>query len=152
MLDRIDRELIELLRKDARLSYRELGERVFLSANSVAERVRRLIADHVLIGFSARVNLEALQLKIQALVDVKLGPSTSVSQFESVVVTMESVMEALLTTGNYDYTLRVACADQAALVQLIEALRDTAGVTNTHSRIILRQTEMNFSLFLQRPH
>ena len=40
LLDKIDRDIIDLLRHDARLSYRELGQKVFLSANTVAERVR----------------------------------------------------------------------------------------------------------------
>ena len=41
-LDDINRDLIDLLQEDARLSYRELGERIGLSPPAIAERVRKL--------------------------------------------------------------------------------------------------------------
>jgi Lrp/AsnC family transcriptional regulator, leucine-responsive regulatory protein len=145
-LDKIDREIVELLRHDARLSYRELGERVFLSANTVADRVRRLQADRVLEGFSARVNLAALELTVQAYIDVTMRPETSSAHFETVIQSIPGVVEASLLTGNYDYLLRVACRDHADLERLIEALRAHAGVQDTHSRVILRQAQVRARL------
>ena len=41
-LDGIDTQLLSVLQRDARISWRELGEIVGLSAPAVAERVRRL--------------------------------------------------------------------------------------------------------------
>jgi Lrp/AsnC family leucine-responsive transcriptional regulator len=142
VLDRIDRAIIELLRRDARLSYRELGEQVFLSPNTVADRVRKLLADHVLDGFTARVNLGALDLDVQAFIDVKMLPSTSAEHFEAVIQTISGVLEANLVTGNYDYVLRVACHDHGDLMRIVEALRKQAGVQDTHSRVVLKQMEV----------
>jgi Lrp/AsnC family leucine-responsive transcriptional regulator len=146
MLDKIDRQLIELLRQDARLSYRELGEQVALSANTVADRVRRLIAENILLGFSAKVNFAALDLKVQAVIDVKMLPSTSAAYFENAIGTIPGIVEATLTTGSYDYILRVVCPEHADLVQLIETLRARAGVQDTHSRVVLRQLDVNAPL------
>jgi Lrp/AsnC family leucine-responsive transcriptional regulator len=58
-LDDTDREILTLLVKNARMSYRELGEQVALSANATAERVRRLTENGVVVGFRAIVNPEA---------------------------------------------------------------------------------------------
>lgn len=149
MLDRIDREIIELLRRDARLSYRELGERVFLSANTVADRVRRLVQERVLQGFHADVNLQALNLPLEALIDIKMQRETSSAQFEAAIATIPGIIHATLMTGSYDYMLHVACADQADLVRLIEALRARAGVQDTYSRVILRQLEVQSPLHAQ---
>ena len=44
VLDEINRELVDLLQVDGRMSYRELGERIGLTAPAVAERVRKLEA------------------------------------------------------------------------------------------------------------
>ena len=142
-MDKIDRQIIELLKKDARLSYRELGEHVFLSANTVADRVRRLIQDKVLLGFHAEVNLVALDLPLQALIDIKLLHATSAAQFEAAIASIPGIIEATLMTGAHDYMLRVACFDQADLVRLIEALRSRAGVQDTFSRVILRRFLVN---------
>lgn len=138
MLDKIDREIVDLLYKDARLSFRELGERVFLSANTVAERVRRLQQNQVLLGFHAEVNLQALGLPLQALIEVKMAHGTSAQDFEAAIQSIPGILEASLMTGSYDYMLRVACIDQLDLMRLIEALRQRAGVQDTHSRVILQ--------------
>ena len=145
-MDKIDRHIIELLRNNARLTYRELGERVYLSANTVADRVRRLIEDKVLLGFHADVNLVAMELPLQALIDIKLLQGTSAGQFEAAIAKIPGIIEASLMTGTHDYMLRVACIDQTDLVRLIEALRDRAGVQDRFSRLILRRIQVDAPL------
>jgi Lrp/AsnC family leucine-responsive transcriptional regulator len=149
VLDRIDRAIIELLRRDARLSYKELGEQVFLSPNTVAERVRKLVAANVIDGFGARVNLGAIGFDVSAFIDVKLLPVTSAEHFEAVIQTISGVLEAHLVTGNYDYVLCVACRDHADLMRLVEALRKQAGVQDTQSRVVLKQLQLNGPLGVQ---
>ncbi|QDQ26166.1 Lrp/AsnC family transcriptional regulator [Chitinimonas arctica] len=141
-MDKIDCDIVELLRLDGRLSYRELGERIHLSANAVAERVRRLQAKGTLTGFYADVNLADLGLPLEALIEVKMRAETSAEHFEAVIQTIPGIVDATLLTGSFDYLLRVACADQQDLVRLIEALRERAGVQETYSRMVLRQLPM----------
>lgn len=62
-MDRIDRATLRELTHNARTSFRDLGERVNLSANAVAERLRRLVASGVIGGFHADVNPAALGLQ-----------------------------------------------------------------------------------------
>ena len=56
MLDELDREILGILLSDGRISYRDLGERVSLSANAAAERLRRLVRVGVITGFHAAVD------------------------------------------------------------------------------------------------
>ena len=53
-LDRIDSEILAILRDDARIPYQTLGERVHLSANAAADRVRRLVRTGVIRRFTDR--------------------------------------------------------------------------------------------------
>ena len=72
-LDRIDRQLVAALRKNARLSNRELAAHVGLSASSCLERVRRLESRGVLRGYHADVDPRALGVGLQAVVAVRLS-------------------------------------------------------------------------------
>lgn len=45
-------------------------------------------------------------------------------------------------TGNFDYMLRVACANQDALVRLNERLRARAGVQDSNMRLMLRTLQV----------
>ena len=141
-MDDIDRAILGRLRDDARISFRDLGEAVGLSANAAAERVRRLVASRTIRGFRTEIDPHAGGARLFAFVDLRLATGTAADDFEAALRAMPGVLAASLTTGNFDYTLRVAVADEPALVTLIERLR-ARGASETHSRIILRETVLS---------
>ena len=55
-LDRIDSEILSILRDDARIPYQTLGDRVHLSANAAADRVRRLVRNGVIRRFTVDID------------------------------------------------------------------------------------------------
>ena len=138
-MDSIDRAIVGRLRDDARISFRDLGEAVGLSANAAAERVRRLVSAGTIRRFRAEIDPAADGRRLAAFVDLRLAPGTAADRFDSALRAIPGVVSAALTTGSFDYTLRVAVADEPALVALIEGLR-THGASETYSRIILRET------------
>jgi Lrp/AsnC family leucine-responsive transcriptional regulator len=141
-MDKIDREILETLRQNARISYTELGQTVFLSANTVSERVRRLQDRGIILGFEARLDWRAMDLALIAIIDVKLSPGVAAVDFETRMQDIPGIVEATLMTGSFDYMLRVACRDQDALVRLTELLRARGGVLETHTRVLLRSAQM----------
>jgi len=141
-VDKFDREIIEALWENARTSYKELGERVFLSPNAVSERIRRLEEAGVIQKYEVKVDLRALGLPLTAIIDVKLSPSTTALAFESALQSISGILEATLMTGSFDYMLRVACRDQEALVRLTEELRAGGHVQETYTRMPLRSVKL----------
>ena len=139
VLDAVDRDILAELSRDGRLSFTDLAQRVNLSSNAVAERVRRLERSGIICGYSATVDSNALGFGLEAFVDVKLRADTPADTFEAAVERIPGVVQLILTTGGSDYTLRVACANQADLVRLIEALRAAVPIAETYSRLILRE-------------
>jgi Lrp/AsnC family leucine-responsive transcriptional regulator len=146
-MDQLDAKIVAILRNEARISYKDIGERVHLSANAVAERMRRLESAGVILGYHAHLDPQALDLALQAVIDVKLLPGVTAQAFEATLQTVPGVVEAILMTGNFDYMVRVACADQAALVRLNENLRARGGVQDTNTRIMLRTLRISAPLF-----
>ena len=55
-MDDIDREILGELTRNGRISFRDLGAAVGLSANAAADRVRRLRTAGVITGFTATVD------------------------------------------------------------------------------------------------
>ena len=107
-MDALDREILGELVRDARLSYRDLGARVGLSAPAAADRVRRLRRDGVITGFTATVNPPgAAGRRLHALIEVNMASNDS---FEAAVSKLgrEAVIDADHVTGHFDYQLRVA--------------------------------------------
>lgn len=142
-IDEIDRKIIRALQAEGRLSFRDLSARIHLSPNATAERVRHLQVMGIIRGFYAEIDQSKLGLFLQAYIDVQLQPGTSAQHFESAAMKLPNVVSIAVLTGAFDCRLRVACKDQADLMQLVETLRSRAGVRETNSTVILREIHTN---------
>lgn len=136
-LDRTDLRILRELERDARISWRELGEAVHLSPTSAADRVRRLERDGVIEGYTVRVDPDALGRTVQAVVDVKLGPG-DVEEFEARLAQRDEVTFAAYVTGTADYSINVACHGADGLDTFVRWLRAEAGVASTETKLLLR--------------
>jgi Lrp/AsnC family leucine-responsive transcriptional regulator len=140
--DDIDRKIIRALVADARLSFRDLGERVHLSPNATAERVRRLQEIKVISGFHAKVDRARLGAALDAYIDIRLRSETSATSFETWAVKISGVMTLAIVTGEFDCRVRVACKDQADLMRLVEQLRAGGAIQGTNTTVICREVEV----------
>ena len=137
-LDPTDSEILRLLREDGRLSWRDLGAAVGLSANAAADRVRRLRHQGVITGFTALVDPAAGGRVLEALVGVTLRHGVDSDAFAVAAARLEPVTEVLHLSGAPDYQLRVACRDTAELDALLRTLRNRLGAADTETTIVLR--------------
>jgi Lrp/AsnC family leucine-responsive transcriptional regulator len=75
-IDDIDRKILRALSEEGRLSFRDLSQRVYLSPNATAERVRQLQSRGIIRRFHASLNPALLGLGLEAYIDVKLQAGT----------------------------------------------------------------------------
>ncbi|WP_338676437.1 Lrp/AsnC family transcriptional regulator [Streptomyces sp. SCSIO 30461] len=139
-MDRLDSEILGVLQRDARISYRDLGVRVGLSANAAADRVRRLRREGVIRGFTTLVDPAAAGSRegLVVFIDVTLRLDTTNEEFEAVVLRLPGITEVVHVTGAHDYLVRARAADPAALDTLLRRLKREAGVAQSSTRIALR--------------
>lgn len=112
-LDPIDFDIIRALQQDARLSVRELATRVHRSTTPVFERLRRLEAEGVILGYSAQVDPDKLGRGFTVFCNVKLRRiNTQIhSEFAKVVAEMPEVTDCFNVSGSFDYMLKVQVPD-----------------------------------------
>ena len=78
-IDQNDREILSVLKSDARIPWQMLGERVGLSANAAADRVRRLLRHGVVTRFTTVVDQRLLGRSLTAIVDARI---TTTAKFD----------------------------------------------------------------------
>lgn len=135
-LDRIDSEILAILRDDARIPYQALGERVHLSANAAAERVRRLIRTGVIRRFTIDVDQSRLGRDLEAVIDVRVR---DVDQFRRGALTCPEVTWLAHVTGRTDYQLHVSCAGTAGLNALLTRFTREFGAEETLTTVVLER-------------
>lgn len=146
-MDDIDRQLLEALIDDARLSFQQLATKVHLSANSTADRVRRLRQSGVIEGFHAELNLAALGRTLHSLTDVKLKESVDRRDFERDLNAVPQVLSAIHTTGELDYQLWIVSRTTDELQSVVDTLRHL-GARDVQSRIVLGEIKYNAARLL----
>jgi len=120
LLDEINRDLLDLLQLDGRMTYRELGERCGLTAPAVAERVRRLEEAGVVRGYRAVVDYEALGFPILCV--VRLNAPRGVSTVDPRIEAIPQVIEANRVTGSESHVIRARVRSTRDLEGLLHEL------------------------------
>lgn len=120
-LDRIDFEILARLQKDARISNKELASEVGLAPSSVHERMRRLDESGVLEGFHAVVDPEALGIRVQALISVKISRHSRelLDQFQEHLRSLPEVLAFYYLAGADDFRVHVATKNADGLRRLV---------------------------------
>jgi len=137
-MDDLDEEILGLLRENGRMSWRDLGSAVGLSANAASDRVAKLQRAGVVKGFTAVFDPAAGGRGLEALVGVTLMPGTDSDEFATLAEKLHPVTEVLHLAGRPDYQLRVSCRDTIELDALLRTLRLKLGAADTDTTVILR--------------
>lgn len=129
-LDEADLLIISLLRDEARLSLRDLGSRVNLSAPAVAARLKRLEEAKIIEGYKAVISSDKFGLAFEALVFVKVLPADG-ERFVDEMKSLPAISSCLKVTGDYSYLVTVSFPAVAALDRFIDKLNLTYGASKT---------------------
>lgn len=120
-LDPLDHRILQELQTDSRLSMRELGRRVGLSAPAVTERVRRLEDAQIILGYGVRVAGKPLGRTITAFIGVKDSGRNDPTLVKW-ATRHDGVLECHSVTGDNSCILKVAVPDVAALETMLGEL------------------------------
>jgi len=100
-MNETDSEILKILRADGRISWRDLGAAVGLSANAAADRVRRLRRAGVITGFMALVDPGAGGRKLEALVGVTVASETDSDDFSAAAAKLDPLRPGPSSTTAY---------------------------------------------------
>jgi len=143
-VDDIDRQIIALLREDARRSFQDIGGHVALSAPAVKRRVDRLRRDGVITGFTAVVDPRRFGWQTQAIVELTTEGRFSGTDVLAAIRSHPEVAAAYTVAGQASAILIVRAEDTVHLEQVLERVRDTPAITRTRTAVVL-------STLLERP-
>lgn len=142
-LDRIDRELLDYLQRDGRLTIAELARRVNLSPTPCLERVRRLERDGYIRDYVARLDPKRLGLPVVAFIELALDKTPLLSeQFPTLIRDFPEIEECHMIAGGFDYLLKVRTASMDAFRRFLgERLTTLPGIAQTHTYFSLEQVK-----------
>lgn len=123
--DNIDRHLLACLAQDARMSLKELSNRIGLSSPSTAERLKRLEERGIIKNYTLNASLPALGYGLQAIVRVKPLPGM-LHKVERLIQGMPQCIECDKITGDDCFVMRLVIRSIAQLDEILDELAEHA--------------------------
>lgn len=140
-IDETDRRILEVLTENGRISNAQLAQRVGLSASPCWQRVRRLEEAGVISGYRAILDQDLLGAPEIVLIEVILErhDDETLETFGRQMEHLPEVLEVHLTTGEYDYLIKVAVQGTRGYEEFLrKKLYRVPGIRHSRSSFVLR--------------
>lgn len=140
----VDRKILRALQEDGRMTIQAVADRVGLSASPCLRRIRHMEQAGIIAAYSATVDQKAVGLPVSVFISIKLERqrAAQLDAFGTAISRWPEVMECYLMTGQFDFLLRVVCADLAAYEAFLrEKLTQIEGVASIESSFSLGQVK-----------
>ncbi|WP_018505944.1 Lrp/AsnC family transcriptional regulator [Parafrankia discariae] len=136
MLEDLDRQIVQLLCRDGRMSFTDLGRSTGLSVSAVHQRVRRLEQRGVITSYVALVDPSQVGLALTAFVSIKEIDPSQPDDAPDRLTHLAAIEACYSVAGEESYLLKVRVADPAALESLLQEIRAAANVS-TRTMVVL---------------
>ena len=144
MIDDLDKDILEILQSDARISNAELARRVNLSPPATLARIRRLEENGYIDQYATLVDRKQMGYDMLCFVRVslQLHDIDQVNGFREAVQLMPEILECHHVTGDYDYILKVVAHNTQDLEDfLINQLTPIPGVARIYTSLVLNEVK-----------
>lgn len=139
VIDAVDRQIIEQLQLNGRMTNAELAERVGIAPSTCVARVRSLVSRGVITGFTASVDPAVMGMTLQVLVSVTIrsGARQRISEFSEELRALPEVLQLFFLGGVEDFIIHLAARDSDHVRDFVmEHLSAHPAVSSTRTSIV----------------
>lgn len=136
-LDGIDKQIIELLREDARRTVRDIADQVCLTVAPVKRRIDRLERTGIILGYAVRVDSGRLQSEFDAVVELRVAGNIDLESILAFAEQIPEVVEVLTLAGDPDAIARIRATNIHDLQRVVNLLRTNGNVQGTKTLVVL---------------
>jgi Lrp/AsnC family transcriptional regulator for asnA, asnC and gidA len=142
-LDDVGKAIIEQLQEDGRRPYTKIAQAVGLSEAAVRQRVQQLVDDGTLQIVAVT---DPLRLGFRRMAMIGLRVDGDIRRVAEKLADVPEIDYLVVTAGSFDVLCEVVCADDDALLELVnDKIRSVPGVRETESFIYLKLTKQTYT-------
>jgi len=145
-LDQKDLAILHLLQQNARITVKEIADKIHLSTTPVHERIKRMEASGVIKQYATLVDHTKVKKSLIAIcyVSLKEHSKTAGSKFVKSIMAMPDVVECYTISGEFDFMLKVMTEDMNAYhdfhVNKLSSIENMGHVQSVFVMGVIKQT------------
>lgn len=152
MFDDIDRQILDLLQRNARVSNAEIAREVGMAQSATLERVRKLEERGVILGYEARLDPELMGLSITAFVSVRSSDGPGDVSTARTLAALPEVLEVHAVAGDDCLLLKIRARNTQHLKRILsDQIGSIPKVTSTRTTVVLDTLKESIAVVLDGP-
>lgn len=137
-MDKIDLEILRILRQNARTRASAISKKVNLSVSAVIERIRRLEEGETIRSFTIMVDQKQMGLDLTALMEVSLEHPKYFDAFCEMIRSNPYIVDCYYLTGEFDFMLKIYTDSSDSLERIHRDIKSMRGVQATKTHFVLK--------------
>ncbi len=137
-LDDIDKEIIRILQKDARKSYREIQEQLSISIGTIHNRISKLKKNEIIEGYTLKLNNIKLGYRLTFLIRIQIDGKHTPDILKEISKQSE-VCSVYHTTGEQSAAIICRFKESEDVHDFIRELNEREYIVKTVSNMVLKE-------------
>ena len=144
--DKKDLSILKLLQQNARITVKEISEKIHLSTTPVHERIKRMEESGIIKQYATLVDNTKVKKSLMVIcyVSLKQHGKNAGAKFIKVINELNEVIECFSISGEFDFMLKVVCEDMNAYydfhVNKLSEIENVGHVQSIFVMGIIKQT------------
>ncbi len=140
-IDKLDKQILSMLMKDATIPYTEIAKELVVSAGTIHVRMNKLKETGVVLGSHVEVNSAKVGYDICAFLGIFLDKGSEYNEAVMRLKKIPEIVELHYTTGVYSMFAKIVCKDTQHLREVLnEHIQAIKGVQRTETFISLEES------------
>jgi len=146
-IDGIDKDILELLQNDAKITIKEISVKVGKSPTAIRSRIVRL-EENLIKKYVALIDCRQLGYREMVIASLRVNSSEPLERIKEYIESMEKIKFAYIVTGEYPLFIMAKCLDHEDSMSLIEKLRNLPGVEEIKTQIVLDRIKEDHTIII----
>jgi Lrp/AsnC family transcriptional regulator for asnA, asnC and gidA len=140
-IDKLDREILGILMKDAKVPYTDIAKRLIVSAGTIHVRMKRMERLGIVRGATLILDPALIGYDMTAFVGIYLVKGSAYKEVIKEIDKIPEIIEAYFTTGEYSIFIKIVCRNTQHLREVInDKLQPINGISRTETIISLGES------------
>jgi len=147
--DKIDKQILELLQEDGKLTIREIAEKTDMSQTAIRSRIQKL-EENFIKKYMAIIDCRKLNYREMVIASLRVNSRRPLQQIKEEIERMDKIKYAYVITGDYPIFIMAKCLDHEDSMKLIEDLRNLPEVEEVKTQLVLDRIKEDHSIIIPK--
>lgn len=152
MPDPFDVAILQEVQKNAKITIKDLSEKINLSPTPTFERLKKLEKEGYITGYHAKLDIKKLGLSLMVMCNVSLKNHQKdiIEKFQEEIIRFDEVKECYHIAGMYDYLLKIIVKDMDAYQQFVsKKLASLDNIGNVQSSFVMIELKEDIGCLIE---